>query len=224
MEESRQQARGDEIRGARKPHRLPVILTVGTVWLSLIVTGMAMILRHANTPGESAVKPANWPADSQITLDANRLTLVMFAHPHCPCTRASLGELEQLMSDRPGTIAAQVWFIEPAGMTEDWTDTDIWRQAAAIPGVTVHVDAAGTEARRFHADTSGQTLLYDNKGHLQFGGGITLSRGHAGDNPGLSALEALAGRLPADVSETPVFGCALFEPNCAAGQTNLCKP
>ena len=222
MHKSRQKAMGDAIRGAVKQRRFPVIVTAGTVWLLLVATGMAVVLRHANTPGVSVSKPATWPADSQIALDANRLTLVMFAHPHCPCTRASLGELEQLISDRPGAMAAQVWFIKPAGTPDDWEDTDIRRRAAAIPGVSVHEDVSGVEARRFHAGTSGETLLYDKNGRLLFGGGITISRGHAGDNPGLDALEAIAWRQTPDLNETPVFGCALFEATCSAGQTNLC--
>lgn len=222
MDESRQIAKGDLVRGAVSMRRFSVILTAGTVWLLLVMTGMGVVLHHATTPGKSAGKPVTWPADTRIALDANQLTLVMFAHPHCPCTRASLGELGQLMSDCPGTIAAQVWFIQPAGLPDDWTNTDIWRQAAAIPGVSVHLDDLGTEARRFHAGTSGETLLYNNRGHFLFGGGITLARGHAGDNPGLDALESFASRRSPALCETPVFGCALFETNCSAGQTNIC--
>lgn len=222
MDELHQKAMGDEVRGGAKKRRFPVILTVGMGWLLLIVTGMAVVQRHADTPGTRLSKPATWPVDSQIALDASRLTLVMFAHPHCPCTRASLGELEQLLSDRPGMISAQVWFIKPAGLPEDWTKTDNWRQAAAIPGVTVHEDSEGTEARRFHAVTSGETLVYDSQGRLLFGGGITISRGHAGDNPGLDALEAMAAHRTPTLSEAPVFGCALFEAICSAGQTNIC--
>lgn len=222
MDEMCQKAMGDEVRGASKKRRFPVVLTAGLAWLLLIVTGMAVVQRHANTPGTSLSKPAIWPVDSQIALNANRLTLVMFAHPHCPCTRASLGELEQLLSDRPGMIDAQVWFIKPDGLPEDWTQTDLWRRAAAIPGVTVHLDSGGTEARRFHAGTSGETLVYDNHGRLQFGGGITISRGHAGDNPGLDTLEAIATHASPAISETPVFGCALFEATCSVGQTNIC--
>ena len=57
-----------------------------------------------------------------------------------------------------------------------------WRSAAAIPGVTVHVDHDGGEARRFGAETSGFVVLYDAHGELLFAGGITTGRGQAGDN------------------------------------------
>ena len=39
------------------------------------------------------------------------------------------------------------------------------------------------------AITSGQTLLYDTKGHLVFSGGITGGRGHEGDNTGRESIE-----------------------------------
>ncbi len=222
MDATHQKAMGGTVRVGMNKRRFPVVLTAGMAWLLLIVTGMAVVQRHADTPGKSASKPASWPVNSQIALDANRFTLMMFAHPHCPCTRASLAELETLLANCPGTIAAQVWFIKPAGTPEDWTDTDNWRRAAAIPGVSVHLDSDGAEARRFHAGTSGETLLYDNQGRLLFEGGITLSRGHVGDNPGCDALEAIASRRTATLAETPVFGCALFEATCSAGQTNFC--
>ena len=49
-------------------------------------------------------------------------------------------------------------------------------------------DDDGAEARRFGAETSGQTLLYDARGALAFSGGITGARGHAGDNAGRASL------------------------------------
>ena len=55
-------------------------------------------------------------------------------------------------------------------------------------------DDDGAEARRFGAETSGQTLLYDEHGALLFSGGITGARGHAGDNAGRASLVALLNR------------------------------
>jgi len=66
------------------------------------------------------------------------------------------------------------------------------------------------EAKRFGAETSGQTLLYDERGTLAFSGGITGSRGHAGDNAGRASLLALINRSDADRRGSSVFGCPLF--------------
>lgn len=94
-------------------------------------------------------------------------------------------------------------------MEDEWVKTDLWHAAAAIPGVQVNVDHEGEEARLFQAVTSGQTLLYDSEGGLVFQGGITLSRGHAGDNPGRDAIESLLKQKIPSATSPPVFGCAL---------------
>jgi hypothetical protein len=77
--------------------------------------------------------------------------------------------------------------------------------------VTVQRDDAGREARLFGAETSGDTRLYSATGELMFHGGITIARGHSGDNPGRDALEALLFGKPAGATKTRVFGCSLFE-------------
>jgi hypothetical protein len=71
-------------------------------------------------------------------------------------------------------------------------------------------DADGSEARRFGAETSGHTLLFDPNGSLLFSGGITASRGHAGRNAGESAIIAAVNGKRTDRTGTPVFGCSLI--------------
>lgn len=165
--------------------------------------------QYSQTAGAIGTPPSQWPETSGSGLDSARCRLVMFLHPRCPCSRATLGELEQLVAHCQGMFTAQVWFIQPEGMAEDWVKTDLWRTAAAIPGVQVNVDHEGEEARRFQAVTSGLTLLYDASGGLVFHGGITLGRGHAGDNPGRDAIESLLKQKISHATSAPVFGCAL---------------
>jgi hypothetical protein len=117
------------------------------------------------------------------------------------------------MAQSQGRVTAYVLFLKPAGFSEDWEKTDLWQSAANIPGVTAVIDDGGAEARRFHAATSGQTILYDAEGRLLFSGGITGSRGHSGDNAGRSAIVSLVNAGAADRAETFVFGCPLFDPN-----------
>lgn len=188
------------------------IAITAAIWLTALVTCVAFMGRYANQPGLTGLPPAQWPSASRIALDTQHPTLIMFAHPHCSCTQASISELEQVVSDCQGMVNAQVWFVKPAGTAANWTDTDLWRSAAAIPGVTVHVDADGAEARHFQSETSGQTVLYAPSGKLLFHGGITVERGHAGDNAGVDAIESRLKHQDATsiVASTPVFGCELF--------------
>jgi hypothetical protein len=193
---------------------------MGAAWTLVIFAGMLALLHYSTSPGPDVASPATWPADSRISLDSNLPTLLVFAHPHCPCTRASLAELNRLVSNCPGKFNAQVWFVKPPGTSSDWTNTDLWRQAAAISGVAVHCDNDGVETLRFHAQTSGYTVLYDPRGNLLFQGGITSSRGHEGDNAGRSALEALAQRQPLSHVRTSVYGCSLLSTECSQPETN----
>ncbi len=196
----------------RKQNRL-LIIVIGAVWLCAVGVGLGIMLNYETTPGIAATPPKQWPAGSRIRNDPRLPTLVVLAHPHCPCTRATLGELNRLMARLQGRLAAYVLFLKPKASSEDWEKTDLWRTAAAIPGVTVLGDEDGVEAARFDAGVSGHTMLYDANGKLLFSGGITASRGHSGDNAGRSAIISLVTTGVAERKQTPVFGCALHDPN-----------
>jgi hypothetical protein len=185
---------------------------IGAALTITIVGGMGILWRYSLTPGAAGNPPALWPAQSRLAHKSGSLTLVMVVHPHCPCTRASIGELEILMAQARGRLDASVIFLKPPGFSDDWTKTSLWHSAAAIPGVSVVVDD-GREARLFGAATSGQTMVYDRNGRLLFSGGITAARGHYGDNAGASEIAALLEHpTPHDGGKTAVYGCALFAP------------
>jgi hypothetical protein len=196
-----------------------VLAAVGALWLSMIATGVGMLWNYESTPGTGAAAPGSWPTASHIKPDADRATLVMLAHPHCPCTRASIGELARLMTQARGRVTAYVLFVKPQGFSDEWVQSELWASAAAIPGVTPVMDDGGDEAGLFHAETSGQTVLYDAAGNLLFSGGITSARGHAGDNAGQTAIVSLLTSEEAEERDTPVFGCPLFSrTECTMGK------
>ncbi len=195
--------------GASRKELLTVI--AGTVWVLAVATGMTVLWRYSIAPGIPGVPPQAWPRESRIQPSTDLATLILLAHPQCPCTRASIEELDRLMARLEGRLVAHVLFVTPTDAPDGWERTDLWRSAAAIPGVDVVRDEGGAEARRFHSPTSGQVILYDAAGRLRFSGGITAARGHAGDNLGQSAIvELLEGSAPA-ATVTPVFGCALLD-------------
>jgi len=185
-----------------------------TLWLLTVGAGIAVILDYQNTCGSVGTTPEYWPLNTSIALDRTRDTLVMFAHPQCPCTRASMEEFNRLMAQCHGRVAAHVLFFKPAQLSNDWVETDLWRSAAAIPSVMVQDDIDGTLAHKFGAETSGYVLLYDPRGQLLFKGGITDSRGHAGDNAGESVIISLVNGQKTSLSQTPVYGCSLLSKTC----------
>jgi hypothetical protein len=184
----------------------------GALWLGAIGAGASVLWSYKSTPGAAADERVHWPAASRLRRDPARPTLVLLAHPHCTCTRASLAELAGLMRRLRGRVAAQVVFVRPDGMPAGWEKTDTWRTAQGIPGVTVWADPGGVEAARFGARTSGQVLLYGAGGRLLFSGGITPIRGHVGDSAGQERIVSLVTTGTADAATSGVFGCALGGP------------
>lgn len=182
---------------------------LATAWMAALAFGGRVLFKYETTAGQVGRVAANWPASSIVPRATGKPTVLMLAHPHCPCTRASIAELAQIMAHAYGKANAFVLFTKPAGAGPDWDDTDLRRSAAAIPGVTVLTDENGAEAARFGAETSGHTLVFDPSGTLIFSGGITASRGHAGENAGESAVIAALKQEPTGRDRTPVFGCSL---------------
>lgn len=189
-----------------RPRRLWVF---HILWAALVVGGLSAVALHDATPGTQGSPPATWPAQSAIPRHPGRATLLVFAHPQCPCVRASLEELARLMASAASPPETWVVFYSPTGDVASWQDSGRWSRAASIPGVQVIADADGHETDMFGARTSGQAIVYDELGNLSFQGGITPSRGHCGDNQGRRSLQDIfSHRLPATVA-TPVFGCPL---------------
>lgn len=201
-----------------------LVASCGVLWLLAVGAGMAGLWIYSQSPGAAGSAPRAWPAGSSLRPASDRATLVMLVHPHCPCTRASIHELDRLMARSRGQFAAHLLFLQPDGVGDDWTQTDLWGTAAAIPGVEVAIDTGGRESTLFGALTSGLTLLYDASGRLLFEGGITPGCGHEGDNPGADAIASLLrGRSPGR-SRVPVFGCSLKTPDKAIENEDPSRP
>ena len=150
------------------------------VILTAAARGLLMLARDRDPLDSGSRRASSATPDRglrQRITPAARATLGMSAHPHCPCTRASLGELARLMTQAQGRVTAYVLFVKPPNFSGGWEQTDLWASAAAIPGVTAVRDDGGDESRLFHAATSGQTALYDAAGSLLFSGALRAARG-----------------------------------------------
>ena len=186
----------------------PLFASAVLLWLLLALLALGWIEKTDTVAGTAAHPPAQFQKLGTLTFDAAKPTLIMLVHPQCPCSRASLTELNRLAALCPGKAAIFVLLLRPTGCPEAFADTDLRRQASAIPGVSVKTDENGRWAERFGAATSGETLLYAPNGRLLYHGGLTGSRGHEGDNAGLSAVVAHL-RGETGPTEAPVYGCPM---------------
>jgi hypothetical protein len=194
-----------------------MVAAVVSIWLIGVAGGAAILWRHAATPGRASEAPPIWPIETNLPRREGRMTLVMFAHPKCPCLRASLSELERLIARSPDAYDVVVAFVKPPGVDQSWTHSSAWSRAQAIAEMKVVLDDGGQEARRFGVATSGDVVIYDQAGQLAFHGGITPARGHEGASGGQLAVLALAQGQPA-ANCSPSFGCPLLaEPDSPRG-------
>ena len=172
-------------------------------WLAAVAAGFGVWERYDTTAGAAGSPPA---AAGEPPSGQWRLTL--FAHPHCPCTRASLAELAEALRDVPD-LFGRVVFVRPPEAASGWERGASWDAAENIPGVEVACDAGGAEAQRAGAETSGQAVLTDPAGNVVFRGGLTRARGRSGDGPGRRAVRDWVGR-GIGPGAAPVYGCPLF--------------
>jgi hypothetical protein len=197
--------------GASKLTKFATSIPSMFVWGGAVLIGMVGLVRYQMTPGTRGREaPHSWPVGlSDMVPRPGRFTLVMMLHPQCPCSRASLRELSQLMTRAGEKMDAHILFVKPPGAPADWCDGDLWKQANDIPDVSVSIDNDGKDTLILGATTSGQVIVYDASGAIRFNGGITDGRGHEGDNIGLSSLLGLIRDGKTAVSTTPVYGCSL---------------
>ncbi|MDP9172995.1 MAG: RedB protein [Planctomycetota bacterium] len=202
-----------------------IIAVACAVWVLAVAGGMGALSRYQFTPGAAAFPESDWPTDSSLLLATDRFSLLVFVHPECPCSRATLSELNRLLARCTNNVATTVVFVASVNGLQAVQSTALWN-IAGISGVKRITDIGGVEAKRFDAATSGQAYLYSPRGKLLFQGGITDSRGHEGDNAGSDAIVNLVQGKPAREEKSPVFGCPLRAPTRNDTNTTgtTCKP
>ena len=188
-----------------------MLVAAGALWIIASVAAVAALWEYAHRPGASGEPPSRWPASvSRDLLAADRHTLFVFFHSECPCSQATVNELERVAARAPGRFSARVYIHDAAGMQRPAAEGRLWKAASRIPGAQVLADHDGTLARTFGAETSGVALLYDRAGQLLFHGGITGARGHEGGNANEDALLACLREAPSAPTKTHAYGCSIF--------------
>ena len=187
-------------------------------WISALVGSSAALAAAMGRPGEQAEAPSSL---SQVLLEGRAIavrsdtpTLIITAHPLCPCTRATLSSIETYAPSLAITIVS-------AGPTAGDPEAEhALRSWAARHNAGFVSDRDGSLARTLGAYTSGYAALYDAAGVLRFSGGLTPARGHAGRCDGLAELERVitepidgtpAGPTSHRPIRAPVFGCRIFD-------------
>jgi hypothetical protein len=181
------------------------------LWSAAVIAGIQRMWSYESTPGGQSDIPANWPGSSLVSVDHERATLMMFVHPLCVCTRASITELREALDTMDHSPAVWIVLLSPAGMAKGW-EQSVANIKQRIPEARIVTDVEGKAADVFGASTSGHVVMYDRERKLVFSGGITGARGHVGDNDGRRGLIAATHDGHDHDHEHPIFGCGLDDP------------
>lgn len=199
---------------AGKPKAMLLLLVSSLVWISVALCAYAcLMLYKADSPVAAGRVSYLWPPACSLLKARDRFTLIMFIHPKCPCSSASLTELSRLVTRCNEKAKVYAVFFQPEKGPDDWCRTRHWVRACGIPWTTVIADRGGAIAKLFNAHTSGEAFVYDAKGNLVFSGGITGARGHEGDNQGLDSVVAIVRDGTSSCPRTKAFGCGLYQHN-----------
>ena len=181
-----------------------MLLVTGGLVLSALVMGF---YQFALKSGDHQAIAA-WQDNLDLPLIEPGPNLVMFLHPRCGCSLASLKELKQLVDRSPADLKVTL-VIMKYEQVPDADEKDFQEGLKGIRGARILRDPAGNMAKNLGAMTSGITYLVANDRKIIFQGGLTPSRGHEGETIGQAfILDWLRTRREATVLEK-VFGCGL---------------
>src|SRR5207253_9987242 len=74
------------------------LVMASVVWGFVMFGGLAGMWAYAEKSGPPTTAGPMWPATTRLARDGHLPTLVMFLHPQCACSRASIGELGVLLA------------------------------------------------------------------------------------------------------------------------------
>jgi hypothetical protein len=191
-------------------------------WFLALIIGQSVMLTYGWERGvpQGAGPPVRWPEGTQLARSEGGDSLLLFVHPNCPCTQATIVELERLLSSFQSTgrlDRLELWVVAaiPRCAPKKWTFTSLIERSLRLPKAKLCLDHGGIESSRFAALTSGTVMLYSPGGRLRYFGGVTAARGHAGANAGIATLARLLTGESGSTSAVPALGCrlALEDPN-----------
>ncbi len=113
----------DSIPKAERPQLSMGAWCLAAIWIVAVLAGFAVVINFDLTPGEAGTAPPLRPAAIESVRATDRPLLMVFAHPRCPCTRATLVELNHIITLCPGAADVRVLFRTPENPSAEWTKT-----------------------------------------------------------------------------------------------------
>ena len=179
-------------------------LIAGAIWLGASVGAIYSLQAYKSQAG-----PMTPRASKKVPVNHGPpYRLVMFVHPKCPCTSASLSELDRIVRRATRRVQVEVVAVGVSPSDIDDIESSSLAFARMIPGAVVRAETPG-EGERLGAGTSGHLAAFDAMNCELFRGGITRARAHYGNSQGGCAVSEIIQGASPSLRSRPVYGCQL---------------
>lgn len=179
------------------------------LWALMVSLCFIGLMQYKAEPGTQSQPPKVAPTANEPHSSLNNQLLV-FLHPQCACSFATLNELKRLMHSINDTPTLTIYFADIMPIAELKTH-GLWELATSISSAHVTIDTDNQRIDTFDQHVSGNILFYNRDGQLAFNGGITSSRGHEGDSQGKLKLMAILNQESPAYASSETYGCRLKE-------------
>ena len=198
----------DWVSPRKPPSKLLPYLAVVLVWGACVLLGLLQAWTYEMTPGGSGQTPGQFPAKTELKLPGDKSSLLVFMHPKCPCSQATLEKLQELKEKVQDKLDVQVVMYYPKEKGPAFIEDSLAKGTRKL-GYAVIPDEEGTEAKRFGAQTSGHAFMFSSDKKLLFSGGLTSARGHAGPSAASENILAILSASDPSLRSAETFGCCI---------------
>ena len=186
---------------------------VTCLWVIACLAAFLFILVYKHASGATVQPCAEREAELPKRPNDAPYRLVMAAHPRCPCTTASVRQIERILARCSTRLAVTVLVYRPLGTPLEWGRTSLVTNLEAAKYAQIVEDEDGRIAASLGLGVSGAVVLYGPDGQSKFAGGITPGRGHEGDCRGTDVIRLVVEGKQTSASTAPVYGCSLKDPS-----------
>ena len=108
------------------------------MWAVAVLIGAATLLQYSLFEGARADVPLRQPEKQSVTAaEKSKADVFVFVHPHCPCSRATVTQLNRLTACSNSEAIIHVLFFCPDSQPDAWTRTTLGlRQRTFSGGIT----------------------------------------------------------------------------------------
>src|SRR5947209_9261566 len=97
-------------------------VALALAWVGAVAAGFVSLWAYEAAPGARGQAPERWPAESRLPRPASRGALVVAIHPRCPCSRATLEELAEVVDRCRGGLDVHVLCYRPPSADPGWAE------------------------------------------------------------------------------------------------------